>query len=84
MFGSEVTGGLASANKQSLLAPACAVAALRDIRSAVTPLACASVAPSGGRQKLRTLGEKRPAKTCGCRDTCFVRLLHVASQVAYD
>ena len=32
-----------------------AVAALRDIRSEVTPLAYASVAPSGGRQKLRTL-----------------------------
>jgi hypothetical protein len=27
-------------------------AALRDIRSAVTPLAVASVAPSGGRQEL--------------------------------
>ena len=35
----------------------CADAALRDIRTAVTPLACASVAPSGGRQKLSTLYE---------------------------
>jgi len=36
-------------NNQSQLAPADAVAALRDIRSAVTALAGASVAPSGGR-----------------------------------